>query len=277
MKFIHNKSFQKALLIVISFIFATSLSARILLSLPFFYEQPAQQRILTLVIVFLLLLLFIMLMNYFLILPYFKLLLNWKNIFFIILLTIIIVVSSSVSTTHYWSKPEIHEVEICFDAANGTDSLEINKLVEPKTNRLFSPKSFGFSHYPITVRSGECLQGQMVTLYWRFPLRYILKIISVVVEENPPDGRLFIAVNENPAVVYFDKDADEPVGTEILFTEGFDQGKVLPFARNKYISLGVKSIALILSSLYLSILLFGLTEIIIHAENEKLSKSSARN
>lgn len=273
MKLIHNKTFQTALIIVISLIFAISLAARILLSLPFFYEQPAQQRILTFVIVFLLLSLFIMLMNKFLILPYFQLLLKWKNIFFILLLTIIIVATSSVSTTHYWSRPEKHEVEICFDATDGAESLEINKLAEPKTNRLFSPKSFGFNHYPITVRSGECIQGQIVTLYWRFPLRYILKIMNVVVQEKPPNGRLFIAVNDNPAVVYFDKDADEPVGTEILFTEGFDQGEVLPFARNKYISLGVKSTALILSAIYLSLFLFGLTEKIINSENNDLMHS----
>jgi hypothetical protein len=277
MKFIHNKTFQKTLIIIISIIFAISLAARILLSLPFFYEQPEHQRILTFLIVFLGLSSFIFLMNHYLILPYCKLLLKWKNIFFIILLTIIIMATSSVSTTHYWSRPEKNEVEICFDATDGSESLEIFKLVESKTNRLFSPKSFGFSHYPITVQSGECIQGQMITLYWRFPLRYILKIMNVVVQEKPPDGRLFIAVNDNPAVVYFDKDADEPVGTEILFTEGFDQGKVLPFARNKYISLGVKSIALILSSLYLSVFLFGLSENIIQAENEVLDKSKSRN
>jgi hypothetical protein len=277
MNFIHNKTFQKAMIIVISLSFAISLAARTLLSLPFFYEQPAQQRILTFVFAILGFLLFILLMNYFLILPYLKLLLLWKNIFFILFLTIIIMAASAVSTTHYWSRPEKHKVEICFDATNGAESLEIIKLAEPKTNRLFSPKSFGFNHYPITVRSGECIQGQMVTLYWRFPLRYILKIINVVVRDNPPDGRLFIAVNEKPAVVYFDKDADEPVGTEILFTEGFDQGEVLPFARNKYISFGIKSIALILSSLYLSLFLFGLSENIIQAENEVLDKSKSRN
>jgi hypothetical protein len=101
--------------------------------------------------------------------------------------------------------------------------------------------------------------------------------MNVVVQENPPDGRLFIAVNDNPAVVYFDEDAEEPVGTEILFTEGFDQGEVLPFARNKYISLGVKSIALILSAIYLSLLLFGLTEKIINFENKDHTHSSSRN
>jgi hypothetical protein len=277
MNFFHNRTFQKALIIVISIIFAISLAARSLLSLPFFYEQPAQQRIFTFAIVFIGFWLFILLMNYFLILPYLKLLLIWKNIFFILLLTLIIMATSAVNTTHYWSRPEKHQVEICFDATDGAESLEINKLAEPKTNRLFSPKSFGFNHYPITVQSGECIQGQMVTLYWRFPLRYILKIINVVVQENPPDGRLFIAVNDNPAVVYFDKDADESVGTEILFTEGFDQGEVLTFARNKYISLGIKSIMLILSSLYLSMLLFGLTEIFLHAENEALADSKSRD
>ena len=277
MNFIHNKTFQKALITVISLTFAISLSARILLSLPFIYEQPSHLRIITFLIVFLVLVVLTVLTNYFLILPYSKLLLKWKNIFFIIVLTMIIVTTSSISTTHYWSKPEKHEIEICFDATDGIESLEINKLVEPKTNRLFSPKSFGFKHYPITIQSGECIQGQMVTLYWRFPLRYILRVINVVVQENPPNGRLFIAVNDNPAVVYFDEDADEPVGTEILFTEGFDQGEVLPFARNKYISLGVKSIALILSAIYIALFLFGLTEKIINFEDKDHTHSSSRN
>jgi hypothetical protein len=277
MNFIHNKTFQKALITVISLTFAVSLTARILLSLPFFYEQPSQQRAYTFVIVFLVLVIFIALTSYFLILPYSKLLVKWKNIFFIFILTAIIATTSLISATHYWSRPEKHRIEICFDASDGATGLDIKKLTEPKTNRLFSPKSFGFSHYPISVPSGECIQGQMVTLYWRFPLRYILRIMNVVVQENPPDGRLYIAVNDNPAVVYFDQDADEPVGTEILFTEGFDQGKVLPFARNKYISLGVKSIALIFSAIYLSLLLFGLTEKILHAENEVLAESKSRN
>jgi hypothetical protein len=263
MKIFKNKIFQKALIIILSITVAISLAVRILFSLPLFYEQTPNQMVLTISIVFLVLLLFIFLGNKTLILRNLKKYLDWKNIIFIVVLFIIITATSWVSTIHYWSKPEKHQVEICFDAANETGRIKILKLVEPKTERLFSPKSFGFKYYPLIVKSGECIQGQMITLYWRFPLRFILKIINVVVQEEPPDGRLFISVNDVPAVVYFDKDSEEPIGTEILFTEGFDQGEVLPFARNKYISLGIKSIALIISSIYLSLFLFGLTEIII--------------
>jgi hypothetical protein len=267
MKIFKNKTFHKTIIVLISVAAAMGLSLRVLLSLPFFYEQTPGQKILTLAVVFLAFLFLIWLSNKTFILPNLQEFTQLKNILFIILLFIIIASTSSVSTVHYWSKPEKHEVEICFDSTDGNESLEINKLVEPKTNRLFSPKSFGVKHYPIIVPSGECLQGQVVTLYWRYPLRYLLKIMSVVVEDNPPDGRLFISVNDNPAVVYFDKDAEDPVKTEISFTEGFDQGEVLPFARNLYISLGIKTIALILSSLYLSLFLFGLTGKILNLEN----------
>lgn len=269
MKILKNNTFQKTIVILISVGVAISLSLRILLSLPFFYEQTPNQSILTLALVFFASLLLIWLSNKAFILPYLREFIKLQNLLFLSLLVIVIAATSSISTVHYWSRPEKHAVEICFDAADGDTSLEINKLVEPKTNRLFSPKSFGVKHYPIIIPSGECLQGQLVTLYWSFPLRYILKIINVVVQDNPPDGRLFVSVNDNPAVVYFDKDEEDPVKTEISFTEGFDQGEVLPFARNKYISLGVKTIALTLSSLYLSLFLFGLTEVIMNGEIKK--------
>ena len=84
--------------------------------------------------------------------------------------------------------------------------------------------------------------------------------VNVVVEEEPPDGRLYISVNDVPAVVYFDQTVDPPIGNEVLFTDGFDQGQVFSFARNKYIYFGIKAICLLFSAFYIVLFLFGITE-----------------
>ncbi len=257
-------------------LFSGTLTSLILFSLPFFYEQTSSQQLVSFSILFICLLLFGFLFNKVLVKQYQVIIKSWKNVIFVVLLTIIIASATAVSSIHFWSRPELHQVEICFDAEIDTKQLEIHKLEEPKTNRLFSPKRFGFKHYPIIINSGECIEGQITTLYWSYPLRYILKIMNVVVQKNPPNGRLFISVNENPAVVYFDKQSEDFIGNEIFFTEGFDQGKVLDFARNKYIYLGFKSIVLGLSSLYLALILFSLTELILNYQPENLDTENAR-
>jgi len=277
MKLLNNKRNQKLLIFIASLIVSVSLSLRILLSLPFFYEQTPSMMAIILVIFILIFVAIILSTNRLLILSHSNCFRNWKNIALIALLSVILITSFAVSSNHYWSKPEIHRVEICFDAKKGNQPLIINKLFEPKTNRMFSPRTFGFGHYPIVVQSGDCLSGQMITLYWGFPLRLILKNMKVVVDKEPPEGRLFISVNEVPAVVYFDNDAEEPIKTGIFFTEGFDKGTPLSFSRNKYIYLGIKSIALIISSLYLAFVLFGFTEIFLKSENKFSLHKTDRN
>jgi hypothetical protein len=268
MTFIKDKKFLTTAFILATLTVAMCLTVRILFSLPFFYEQTVNKKVITFALLVLVLLVLVVFANKILILPYISSYLKWKNFLYIVFIFVIILVTSYYSANHYWSVPEKHDVEICFDAIDGIQSLEILKIEEPKTFRLYSPKSFGFDYYPIVVESGKCIKGEVITLYSDFSLQFLLRNMNLVVQEDPPDGRLYLTVNKVPAVVYFDKTADPPFGNEIQFNDGFDQGRILPFARNKYIYTGGKTICLLSSAFYLALFFFGLTEKITTYTNE---------
>jgi hypothetical protein len=260
MKLIQNKVTQIALLLLLSLLVAVSLSGRILFSLPFFYEQTESQRWSTFLICTFILIILTLLSNKALILPYRNRLLQRKNLVFLLIMFIILTSTSFISTIHYWAVPKTHTIEICFDAEEGTKNLEIHKLMESVTKRLYDPHSFGTDYYPIIIKSGECVNGTITTLYWKFHLLLFSPALTAVVQENPPDGRFFLSINDEPAVVYFDKEATPPIENEVRFTDGLGKGEVLPFARNQSFFTGLKVLALVISAIYLSLFFFGLTE-----------------
>jgi hypothetical protein len=259
MKIFNNKTFRCLLIIALSTLAAIGLSVRSLLSLPFFYEQTLPQSVVTFLLFSLAFLSIILITNKSLIFPYLRSYLKWNNLLFILLLILIIAFTSSISTFFYWSTPAKHTVEICFDATSGMEDLEIIQITDPKTNRLLSPKGLGVKHYPITIPSGECINGTLTTLEMKFPLQFIL-ILNIVPDEDAPAGRLFMSINEVPSVVMIEQDSENPDEPENWFTDGLDDGKIPQYSRNKYINLFIKVFGITLSSIYLALFLFGIAQ-----------------
>ena len=166
----------------------------------------------------------------------------------------------TLSSANYWGVPQLHQVNVCFDASNERGSLAIEKLVDPNTNRLYSPNSFGFDRYPISIGSGECIEGELTNLLSRLTLALIGNQVDVTVQNNPPDGRFFISINEAPAVVVFDRESDEQTPDPIVVKDGFDQGKRVGMPWGQRWFQGLKLLIVLISALFISLFLFGLTE-----------------
>lgn len=260
MTLIQNKKLSAVLINLGSLLIAGCMAGRGLLNLPLFYEQLPGQKWLIFLLLTIVLFVFVFFANKAFIRPYLKTYLKPKNFIFILLIFIILTGISLISTTYYWAKPEKHSVEICFDAADGKQALDIQELIEPVTKRLYSPKSFGQDRYPIILKSGTCSNGSIVTLYWKYHLLLFAPGLTAVVQANPPDGRFFMSINDTPAVIMFDEENNPQEDNLVNFNDGFDKGETLSFARNLHIYTGLKVFALLITTVYFSFFFYGLTE-----------------
>lgn len=268
MKITKNKLIQILFSLLVSFSFAF----RGLLGLPFFYEQNKEEQfqgffLLSLIIFFL-----ILLFNHILIRPHLGKLQHKREKVFLIIMTGIIIIVLLVSSANYWSVPEVHDVQMCFDASDKTSSLSISGLINPNTKRLFPPESFGYSRYPIILLSGECLDGMITMLLSELTQGLFSKRLTISVPEDPPEGRFFVSINDVPAVVNFSADTEKENINEIIFDEGFDQGRRItrPWGQRWFIL--IKMLAVILCALYISLFLFGFNEQVINFQRESTGR-----
>jgi len=258
LKFLHRKSTRIILLILSSLIVAVCLAGVLLLNLPFFYEKSSQHMLLSYAMTASAFLIVILLVNKVFITPFVKLYLQQKNWIFIIIMILILTIALSLGSVYYWNIPIRHTVEICFDADDPEENLSIQRLMDPNNNRLHSSSNFGVEDYPIIVETGICIDGNIIDLD---PLKvWLSKRLKSIVQENPPDGRFFVSINNVPSVVYFDRNAEDNSNV-VTINEGFENGTILPFAEHKLIYSGIKALAVFCSAIYLSLFFFGLTEL----------------
>jgi len=270
MKSIHSKGTQIIILIVLIALVSISIAGTGLLSLPFFYEQTTQVRVMLFLGVSIFLSLLIFIATRVFILPFVKYYKIRSNLVFIILISVLLTVSVGLSYENLWAVPEIHEVEICFTAEDGSQSLNIDKIVDPNKNRLFPPDSFGFKRYPIIVESGSCITGRITNLVSRLTEALMGDQLTIEVQEAPPVGRFYVSINDVPAVVNFGlEDEEAQPSTTILYKDGFDQGRKIENPWQQYWFILLKSVAIVICAIYISLFLFGLTERI-HAFQENI-------
>lgn len=252
----HKKSTQIFLVAGFNLIAAISLSALVLLNISFYYENDPRQQIFIFILATGSFFLLISLATQAFILPQIIKFRQWHNLAFIALVTAILLTVLATSAVYYWSVPTNHQVEICFDADNGENPLIIGSMVDPTTNRLYRPASFG--DYPITIQTGTCEKGDIVTL---FPRWWEIPRVTVMLRGEVPAGRFFVSINNVPAVVQFEEttDSDEPQNA-VTFRDGFERGSVHALARYRNLFLAIKTLPLLGSALYLSLFLFGFSE-----------------
>jgi hypothetical protein len=261
----------KIIYIILAAVGAVSLAGVILLNLPFFYELSTAQSSITFSLVALVMFILITFSLKEFILPNLDVFREKKNIGVIIFLILFLSIIISFSSNYIWTTPEIYAVEICFDADDVSSPLGVQSLSHPKTNRLYPPETFGVNRYPITIDSGQCVNGQIITLLGR-RLRYSGDAhLAVTIREDPPEGRFYISIDNSPSVVLFEDDADQPPTQTILVREGFKTISPWSSTVQRYWFYGIRIVMVLFSAMLVSLVLFGLTErtIKFSVENDK--------
>lgn len=251
---------QKILMVVLIFLAALSLTAASLFRFPAFYESDSSHKVRLLLLTGLLFLALVVFATMLVILPHIKTIMRKKNLLFLIPMTILLTFILIAASANYWATPEIHTVEICFDADEVTGSLNILELVDPNTNRLYPPNSFGFNRYPIRVDSGQCLNGRIMMLISPLTQALIGYQVTASVEDGPPDGRLAIEINNAPSVVYFEQSAELEDSTQIVLKDGFENGTKDTEPWGELWFIGLKLVAALIGAIFIAMFLSGLME-----------------
>jgi len=253
------------------------LSAVILFNLIGFYEQNPGRQIIIFLIASLVLAILVFFSIRAFILPNITQLKEWENLIFIASVIIILILTLSLGAKHYWHMPVVHKIEICFDAETDSGSVTIDEIIDPNTNRQYSPFAFGDSRYPLNLESGECIDGSLLNMISRSNRWWIVPRVRFLIKTTPPDGRFYTVINDIPSVVYFDKDAEEPFPGEVIIDEGFDQGTKITIPWHKAWFLALKAGGLFLSAIYSSFFFFGLSEHIIAYTEEKSDSETGKS
>ena len=230
------------------------------MNFPFFYLLSRQEMIRTFLLVAIGFLILIAFAFYIFIRPFKNNFRKKKNLIFLIIITIFITGIIAINSNYYWSIPVSHNIKICFDAEDSASSISVRELNHAVTDHLFSPESFGSDRYPLFIKSGECLNGQVTTFYRRIMRFWNKPGITVIVSEDPPDGRLFISANGLPTTVYFETDAEIKQSNKITIYDGFESGTSADSPWGKYWFLALRAFAIFISGTFLSLFFFGLTE-----------------
>ena len=255
-----SKKTETIIAVIVSLGVSIVLSAQILLNVTSFFERQSHQQLVIFSIIAITLFPLVVFVNQAVILPYLSKLKDKNSLFFIGIMVAILTITLSIGAKHYWSIPNIHSIEICFNAEDESGTLKIDQMIDPNTNRPYSPNSFGSARYPIYVDSGECINGSLVNLDQLRTRWWIVPRVRILIKTSPPDGRFYIAVNDVPSVVLFDKEDEVLFNGEIIIDEGFDQGNRSKIPWGKAWFLALKAGGLFFSAIYLSLFFFGLTE-----------------
>ena len=260
MKFSKLNTVHWFILAVLILLVTLCLTATTLFRFPAFYEGNPSQKTRTFLLTGLFFLILVVFTSTILLMPHIKSTLQKKNRLFSILMTILLTIILATTSANYWAVPEVHAMEICFDADEETGNLNILELVDPNTNRLYPPNSFGFNRYPIRVDSGKCLNGRIMMLISPLTQALIGYQVTASIEEGPPDGRLSIEINNKPSVVYFGQNAEPQDSNQIVLKDGFDNGTKYTEPWGRLWFIGLKLVAALISAIFIAIILSGLME-----------------
>lgn len=251
---------QKISILIFSFVTAVCFACLLLLNLPFFYEQTLNHMLLIFAVTAFAFLIVILLVNKVFITPFLNSYLKDKNLIFVIIMFVILTITLSLGSVYYWNIPIRHAVEICWDSEDLKEDLYIQKLLDSNNNRLHSSSNFGFEKYPFSIETGTCIQGFIIELDPMNPKIYLSTLLKVIVRENPPNGRFYISIDENPSVVTIDRESNY-YSNSIMVNEGFERRTLLSFAEHELIYTGIKALAISFCAIYLSLFFFGVTEL----------------
>jgi hypothetical protein len=256
--------------LLFSLLFGGSLSVLFLFNLPLFYEQEKFGFLTTFLIVFIIFSLIAALSFKLLSIPlkYVKEK-NKGNIVFTSLLILLFTCIFYYTSSYYWSIPKSHQIEICYQSDTRPGSLSIHAISDKATGHVYDANIFSNEKYPITIPVSTCIHGSIRTVQEWDGLRIHLG-------EKGEEDRATVEINRRltsfPLV-----DQDVKPGSEIITASAGAGGgtPIYPYIFSSTALIFVKWAALLLSSVYLALFVFALSEIIIFQNTELIISPAA--
>ena len=256
---------HKLPLLFFSAVFGGSLSILCLFNLPLFYEQERSGWLTTFLITFILFSLAITLSFKLLLIPlnYFKDK-NTVNILFVAFLSFFLANVFYFTSSYYWSTPNFQSVEICYESNDLSRILNLNSISDVGTGRVFPANFFGYENYPISIPTHTCLTGGIRTVQrWQ----------GIIIDLDEKSGDDFIKVKINRQnTIWPLADNDGIAAREVITVpaSAYRGSPIYPDMFSGNTVLFIKWVSLILSSVYLAMLIFALSEIIIFPNDQQI-------
>lgn len=253
--------------LVVTILFSTilggALSIVCLLNLPAFYDQSQTGMIGLFLGVLLLLGIVTFFFTKWFLLPYVRSYADRSNVLLIALLVMILLAVFASSSSYLWTIPQIQHVAVCYESPNKSDHLSLLEAHDTQSNREYSPQSLGSRIYPISIAANTCLESTVMALV---PASSPASGngFAVTVSQKDNQDRATIRLN-NAKKTYSLGDQDGVRNTESLSVDA-DPAKPGTFVMDpwgrKWMTLA-KWASIMLSSAYIALLLFGISETII--------------
>ncbi len=234
-----------------------------LLNLPAFYDRSQPAMIGLFLGVLLLFGIAIFFCTIWFVLPYVRSYADRRNLLLIVLLFVILLAVSVTSSPYLWTVPQIQHVAVCYESPNKSDHLDLLEAHDAQSNREYSPQSLGSQKYPILIAPNACIEGTVMALT---PMSSpaLGNGFAVTVSQKDDQDRATIRLN-NAKKTYSLGNQDGIPNTESLSVDA-DPARAGTFVTDpwgrKWMVLA-KWASLVLSSAYMALLLFGVSETVI--------------
>ena len=253
--------------IFLSGLFSFSLSTICLLNLPYFYELPQPAMIREFLIVLILFGLMVFFSLGWFALPYYRNYLRGNALWFMSTVTVILSVFFAFSLPFLWTIPQIQQVSICYESKNPSGQLQLFNVYDPTDGREFPPQSVGYQRYPITMPANSCITGVAIALP-KSNFSDFAHNLGITVDKKNNDDTVRIELNGVRTSVSLGAASGETNTQDIRVSLGSRRGTLIldPWGR-KWMS-AAKWSSIVLSSIYLALVLFGVTERIILGDDQ---------
>ena len=260
-----NIIFKKRFLFLLySFLNGGSLAVLLLFNLPLFYEQDKTGSMKTFLIVFAIFSIVTFLSLKLLAIPifYFRER-NTRNIIFVVMLGLLIASIFHLSSSYYWTAPQYHRIDICYESDDPTEILDLYEIRDFTTRQIFPASSLGYRSYPVSISSGACIHGQIQALV-KTNIRWEGAVAFFETKDEP--DKVLIGINSLTTLQPLTN--NWPVNGEsvIVLNNGVEKGKPGSPIWSSDILAIIKFISLILGSIYLAFFISGVSELIIFHE-----------
>lgn len=241
-----------------------------LFNLPIFYEQNGVSMIKVIVATFVVFCL-VVAFSYKLLLVPLKFF-GEKNIIAIVLVTLLSLLFVGIfyfTSSYYWSTPNFQSVEICYTSNDLAGELKLYSISDYGIRRDYPAKFFGYSSYPISISTNTCITGG---------IRTVQKWHGVVLdlEGKASDDSITIEINRQATRKSLSDDDGTVERKNITVPAGpFRGSPIHPDIFSNSLLIFVKCAALILSSVYLAMIVFALSEIVMLSIEEPIISHKA--
>ncbi len=243
---------------VSSILLGGSLSILCLFNLPLFYEQDRLGMVRTFVATLVIFCLVAAFSSKLLLIPlkYFQVK-DITSMIFVTLLSLIFMGIFYFTSSYYWSTPKFQSVEICYSSGTPAAELKLYSISDPRIGRVFPAKFFGPTSYPILISANTCITGGIRTVQ-----KWQGIILDLEAKEN--DGSITIEINRQITRKSLGSDDDSVGRKNINIPAGpFRGSPIYPNIFSNNLLIFSKWIALILSAIYLAMVVFAISEIIL--------------